>query len=90
MTYTRQGGTMPPMGHEERGKAEKSTIRLSVEDHANIAKIVQSGAAANISEAIRVALASYADRAMIAQRLDAIERRLARLEGPKGTRRDSR
>jgi Arc/MetJ-type ribon-helix-helix transcriptional regulator len=86
---------MPPMPPEStppegRGKTEKSTIRLSAEDHANIAKIVQSGAASNISEAIRVALASYADRAAIAQRLEAIERRLSRLEGPKGTRRDRR
>lgn len=54
-----------------------TTIRLTEEDRANVQRIIGTGAAANTSEAIRVALAEYARRA---PRLSAIERRLAEAE----------
>jgi len=40
---------------------KKSTVRLSEIDLANIAKIIATGAASSESEAIRVALAGYAE-----------------------------
>lgn len=51
-----------------------TTIRLTDEDRANADAIIAAGAATNISEAIRVALAEYA---RTAPRMKAIERRLA-------------
>jgi Arc/MetJ-type ribon-helix-helix transcriptional regulator len=51
-----------------------TTIRLTDEDRANADAIIGAGAATNISEAIRVALAEYA---RTAPRMKAIERRLA-------------
>lgn len=50
-----------------------TTIRLTEEDRANADTIIGSGAATNISEAIRVALAEYA---RTAPRMKAIARRL--------------
>jgi Arc/MetJ-type ribon-helix-helix transcriptional regulator len=50
-----------------------TTIRLTEEDRSNADAIIGSGAATNISEAIRVALAEYA---RTAPRMKAIERRL--------------
>lgn len=38
----------------------QTTIRLSDDDRKNVDKIIASGAATNVSEAIRVALAEYA------------------------------
>lgn len=57
----------------------KTTIRLSDEDQANVEKIISSGAAQNISEAVRVALADFA---RTAPRMKAIERTLAEIRGP--------
>lgn len=54
-------------------EVKKSTVRLSDSDLTNIRQIVASGAAANDSEAIRVALAEYA---RVAPRMKAIERKL--------------
>lgn len=56
-------------------ETEKTTIRLTNADKANIERIIATGAAGNVSEAIRVALAESAN---IMPRLAAIERRLAR------------
>src|SRR6266511_3909943 len=50
-----------------------TTIRLTDEDRANAEAIIRAGAATNISEAIRVALAEYA---RTAPHMKAIERRL--------------
>lgn len=50
-----------------------TTIRLTDEDRASADMIIAAGAATNISEAIRVALAEYA---RTAPRMKAIERRL--------------
>lgn len=50
-----------------------TTIRLTEEDRTNAESIITAGAATNISEAIRVALAEYA---RTAPRMKAIERRL--------------
>ncbi len=52
---------------------EATTIRLSDEDRANIDRIIATGAASNVSEAIRVALAQAAE---LGSRMAAIERKL--------------
>lgn len=52
---------------------DATTIRLSDEDRANINRIVATGAASNVSEAIRVALAQTAE---LGSRMAAIERKL--------------
>lgn len=56
----------------------KTTIRLTDEDQENIAKIMASGAATNISEAVRVALR---DAAQILPRLKAMERAIIEARG---------
>ncbi len=53
------------------GDETKSTIRLSDDDRKNVDAIIASGAASNIAEAIRVALAEYA---RVVPRMRAIER----------------
>ena len=52
---------------------DATTIRLSDEDRANIDRIIATGAASNVSEAIRVALAQTAE---LGSRMAAIERKL--------------
>jgi Arc/MetJ-type ribon-helix-helix transcriptional regulator len=55
------------------GDDTKSTIRLGDDDRRNVDAIIASGAASNIAEAIRVALAEYA---RLVPRMRAIERRV--------------
>jgi Arc/MetJ-type ribon-helix-helix transcriptional regulator len=55
------------------GDDTKSTIRLGDDDRRNVEAIIASGAASNIAEAIRVALAEYA---RLVPRMRAIERRV--------------
>lgn len=71
--YARKSALGPEDSEAEVAETNATTIRLTEEDRSNADSIIDAGAATNISEAIRVALAEYA---RTVPRMKAIERRL--------------